>query len=121
MNFEFRLLAGAILIVVFLQQLHADEPSEGSPSDLSNDILAIQGDVVLTQEEIDAAFSKISPEHRLPYIRNGERVNRLVGDLLRIKVVAAEAIAAEFDQDPLIKSRMSMAALTSPPAQAGSA
>ena len=76
----------------------------------SSEILAIQGDMVLTQAEIDAAFSKIPAEHRLAFIRNGERVNRIIGDLLRIKIVAADAIAAGFDQDPLVKSRMSMAA-----------
>ena len=110
MKFKFRLPAGAILIGLFLLPLHADEPSGDSLSDVSNDILAIQGDMVLTQQEIDAAFSKIPAEYRLPLIRNGERVNRMIGNLLRIKIVAADAIAAHFDQDPMVKRRMSMAA-----------
>ncbi len=40
--------------------------------------LAKQGGVVLTQAEIDAAFSTIPPEDRLRFIRDGEKVQMLV-------------------------------------------
>ena len=45
----------------------------------------------MTQDEIDAVFNKIPAEIRLAFIRNGERVNRKIGDLLRVKIVAADA------------------------------
>ena len=114
MKFEFRLLTGALLMGFFLLPLHADDaPGSGlaeAADDVLADVLAIQGDVVLTQAEIDTAFSKIPAQHRLAFIRNGDRVNRMIGDLLRIKIVVADAIAARYDEDPLVKSRMSMAA-----------
>jgi len=73
-------------------------------------ILAIQGDVVLTQDEIDAEFSKISPEYRLNYIRDGERVNQLVAGLLRAKIVAADAKKANYDKDPIVSARLTLVA-----------
>ncbi len=110
MKFIIRLGIGLGILGLVLLPLHADEaPGEG-PADDSQEVFAIQGDAVLTQDEIDAAFTKIPAEYRLPFIRNGERVNRMVGDLLRVKLVAADAIAAHFDDDPSVKIRMSMAA-----------
>lgn len=110
MRAEILLTAGFIILGLFLRPIHADEVPETGPVGKSDEVLAIQGGVVLTQGEIDAAFSKISAEYRLPFIRNGERVNRMIGDLLRIKIVAADAIAAGYDEDPLVKNRVSMAA-----------
>lgn len=110
MRFEFRLFAGTMLTVLFLLPLHADEAPGSGLVVAADDVLATQGDAVLTQGEIDVAFSKIPAAYRLAFIRNGERVNRIIGDLLRIKIAAADAMAANFDQDPLIKRGMSMAA-----------
>jgi len=71
--------------------------------------LARQGDVVLTQAEIDAAFSKIPPEHRLPFVRSGEKVELLVRNLLRNKILAEEAKKAAYDQQTLVKLRLALA------------
>lgn len=110
MSFKSRLSVGLSILGFFLLPLHANEVPGDDKIDNSDEILAVQGDAVLTQTEIDAAFSKIPAEYRLAFIRNGERVNRIIGDLLRIKIVASNAMAAGFDEDPLVKARMSMAA-----------
>jgi peptidyl-prolyl cis-trans isomerase C len=104
-----RLLAIQFLAAIFLLPAHAEENAVSQPESLEEPF-AIQGGVVLTQAEIDAAFSKIPTQHRLLFIRDGERVNKLVGSLLRNKIVAADAIAAGYDQDLLAKTRMAMAA-----------
>jgi len=87
----------------------AQSPEIDSKFGQSQEPLARQGDVVLTQAEIDAAFSKIPPEHRLPFIRDGAKVELLVRNLLRDKVLAAEAKKAAYDQEVLVKLRLSMA------------
>jgi peptidyl-prolyl cis-trans isomerase C len=104
-----RLLAIQFLAAIFLLPAHAEENAVSQPDSL-DEPFAIQGGVVLTQAEIDAAFSKIPTQHRLLFIRDGERVNKLVGSLLRNKIVAADAIAAGYDQDLQAKTRMAMAA-----------
>jgi len=71
--------------------------------------LARQGEVVLTQAEIDAAFSEIPPEHRLMFIRDGAKVERLVRNLLRIKLLANEARKAAYDEEVLVKLRLGLA------------
>jgi len=71
--------------------------------------LAEQGGVILTQAEIDAAFSEIPQDLRLPFIRNGEKVELLVRNLLTNKLLAGEAIKAGYDQQALVKSRLALA------------
>ena len=74
------------------------------------EIIAYQGDVVLSQVEIDAAFSKLAPEERLRFIRDGAKVDQLIRALLKRKVIAADAAKMGFDQDALIAARMQLEA-----------
>jgi len=99
----------AVLVSSLPLALMAEDPQIGTDLGMSQAPLARQGDVVLTQAEIDAAFSKIPPEYRLPFIRNGEKVEELVRNLLRNKVLAEEAKKAEFDQDKIVKLRLALA------------
>ena len=69
---------------------------------------AIQGDQVLTQDDMDAAFAGIPEIHRYAFIRDGERVNMLVQNLLRARQVAAAARAEGFDEDPLVANRLAL-------------
>jgi peptidyl-prolyl cis-trans isomerase C len=87
----------------------ADDQQSVAELGLSQAPLARQGDIVLTQAEIDAAFSKIPPEFRLPFIRNGEKVETLVRNLLKNKVLAEEARKAGYDQEILVKLRLGLA------------
>jgi len=105
-------LQSSVLTLIFLLPVFvvADEQPPDSELGLSQAPLARQGDVVLTQAEIDAAFGKIPEEVRLPFIRNGEKVELLVRSLLRNKVLAAEARKAGYDQDRLVKIRLDLAA-----------
>ena len=72
-------------------------------------VLAYQGDAVLTQQAIDAAFSRIPEEHRLMFIRDGEKVDQLVRSLLHAKRVAEDARAAGFAEDPQVQERLAQA------------
>jgi peptidyl-prolyl cis-trans isomerase C len=94
------LKAVPILLVAFfyITNLNADDT-----------VFARQGDVVLTQDEMDAAFSRIPEIHRLAFIRSGERVNQLVQSLLRSKQVAKDATAHGFDDDKLVLARLQLA------------
>ena len=76
----------------------------------ADEIFAIQGDQSLTRAELDAAFAEIPEVHRLPFIRDGARVDQLVQKLLRSRQIAAAARAEGFDQDPLVANRMKLAA-----------
>lgn len=85
-------LAAALPLTVFSE----------APLGSSTEPLAIQGGVVLTQGEIDAAFTRIPADRRLLFIRDGERVDQLIRSLLQSKILAAEARRAGFDQEPLV-------------------
>jgi len=90
--------------------VQAQETESSTSKPQGDEIFAIQGDVVLTHTELDSQFAKIPAEHRLAYIRNADRVDQTIGNLLRYKLVAAEARAAHFDQDPMVQARMALAA-----------
>ena len=79
-------------------------------AEADDDVFARQGDLVLTQAELDAAFQQVPPQHRLPFIRNGEQVDKLVQKLLRYKAVAAEAEKNGFDEERSSQLRMKLAA-----------
>jgi peptidyl-prolyl cis-trans isomerase C len=104
---QFSVITLLFFIPVFVS---ADEQPTTSELGLSQATLARQGDVVLTQAEIDAAFSKIPEDIRLPFIRNGEKVEMLVRNILKSKVLANEARKAGYDQETLVKLRMDLAA-----------
>ena len=93
------LIIVCLSLLTFIPVAHSEE-----------NVFARQGEVVLTQEELDAAFARIPREHRLPYIRDGEKVEQLVSSLLRTKQVAQAAIDSEFDSNPLVADRMALAA-----------
>jgi len=110
MNSNFKKLSLALLAFVLCNAAYSQSSPARQELGTSEEPLAIQGDSVLTQAEIDAAFSKIPPEHRLSFIRNGERVNQFIQNLLRNKVLADDARKAGYDQENLASLRMSLAA-----------
>jgi peptidyl-prolyl cis-trans isomerase C len=71
-------------------------------------VFAVQGDQVLTQDDMDAAFAQIPEAHRMAFIRDGERVNQLVINLLRARQIAAVARAEDFDRDPLVAGQLKL-------------
>ncbi len=75
-----------------------------------NVVFAWQSDAVLTQVGIDAAFSKIPDEHRLAFIRDGGKVDKMVRNIMRNEVLALDAMANGLAEDPLIRERMIQAA-----------
>jgi peptidyl-prolyl cis-trans isomerase C len=99
-----------MLALAFCNPAFSQSSQDQQQMGVSEAPLAIQGESVLIQAEIDAAFSKIPAEHRLAFIRNGERVNQMIQGLLRNKVIADDARKAGYDQESLIQLRMSLAA-----------
>jgi len=97
----------ALLCLVALSLSAQQEPDRNiDPAE----VLAYQGDIVLTQREIDAAFSKLDEADRLQFIRNGGKVDQLLGTLLKRKAIASDARQAGLDQDPVIAARMQLEA-----------
>ena len=88
-----------LLLIVMSAPLHAEE-----------EVFARQGDQVLMQTEIDAAFAGIPEADRLNFIRDGGRVDQLVRNLLQTRQIAAAARAAGFDDAAVIAARMQLAA-----------
>ena len=80
-----------LALVLAHTPLLAQESAEPAVLGASTEVFASQGGVVLTQGELDAGFLRIPPEHRLRFIRDGERVDNLVKSLLRNKLIAADA------------------------------
>lgn len=100
-----------IINALCLTEVVADESDQPVPGEVDPaEVMAYKGDAVLSQLAIDAAFSRIPEKDRLRFIRDGARVDQLINSLLQRKVISSEARKAGFDQDPMIKERMTLAA-----------
>jgi peptidyl-prolyl cis-trans isomerase C len=102
----------ALLANVVLPVAHAQDASSSAVTDKNDprQVLAYQGEAVLTQQAIDAAFSRIPEQNRLMFIRDGAKVDQLLRSLLQAQIVAADARSAGFANDPLVRERMRQAA-----------
>ncbi len=103
------LIAGCLLLA---QSVFADEFEREIPADLNDPevVFAYQGDAVLTQVGIDAAFSRIADEHRLAFIRDGSKVDQMVRNIMKTEVLANDALEKGFDEDPVVRERVIQAA-----------
>lgn len=106
---EFALIVAGLW---FAGTAFADAFERETPADLNDPevVFAYQGDAVLTQVGIDAAFGRIPGEHRLVFIRDGGKVDKLVRDIMKTEVIARDALENGFDEDPVIRERMLLAA-----------
>ena len=74
------------------------------------EIIAYRGEVYLTQKELDAAFTTISENNRLAFIRDGAKVDQVIASLLKRKALANDATKAGYDQSPLMPELVALAA-----------
>ncbi|HET6565695.1 MAG TPA: peptidylprolyl isomerase [Xanthomonadales bacterium] len=102
--------ACALVLIALSMNIGAQTAEPVLDKNDPNQVLAYQGDVVITQQEIDAAFSQIPEVHRLAFIRDGAKVDQLVRNLLEIKMLKNDAIAHGLDEDPLVTAAVNMAA-----------
>lgn len=105
-------LAITFSCLLFAPSAGADEFERETPADLNDPevVFAYQGDAVLTQDGIDAAFSRIPEEHRLVFIRDGSKVDHMVRNIMRTEVLAMDALEKGYDDDPVVRERMIQAA-----------
>ena len=81
----FLLITASLLVEAHFQQAGAFDKAD------PQQVLAYQGDAVLTQAAIDGAFSRIPEKDRLMFIRDGAKVDQMVRGLLQAEVVALDA------------------------------
>ena len=108
------ILALACLLLTTSVTYHANA-QDIAPAPLTdrNDpeiVLAYQGEAILTQAAIDAAFSRIPEKDRLMFIRDGAKVDKMVKNLLQVELVALDAEANDYLKDPLVRERVELAA-----------
>lgn len=102
--FRVCLLCGLLATSVAVASDAADTVPELDPAT----VLAYKGGVTLSQQEIDAVFAKLPEGERLVFIRDGAKVDQLINSLLQRKLIARDAEAAGFDQEPLIAARLEL-------------
>ena len=104
-------LAGFLLFaglsgVLTAQEEHPESTDRNDP----NIVFAYQGEAILTQAALDGAFSRIPEEVRLMFVRDGAKVDQLVKSLLQAEILALDADANGFSQDPIVQERVRLAA-----------
>jgi peptidyl-prolyl cis-trans isomerase C len=111
MKFLKMTFASVLIISVFSQTVKAQDVKAETISKTDPEVvLANQGDAILTQKAIDGALSKIPEQHRLMFIRDSVKVDKLVKDMMQTEVFALDAEDHEFSKDPMVQERMRLAA-----------
>lgn len=95
-----------LLCCLFATETGADPGVTATDPDV---VFAVQGEAILTQGEMDAALAGIPEAQRAAFVRDGAKMDQLVGSLMRRKLVAADAAKAGFDKDPLTADRVRLA------------
>lgn len=93
-----------LILLVFPFTTFAVEPDEDSK------VLATRGKGVVSQGVFTARAEKIPTADRLATLRDGNRLQDVINDLLLNSQLATEAREAGFDKDSLVQARMQLAA-----------
>ena len=96
-----------IFVLVFPAFLPAQETTENHAAPIDGEVLARQGDAVLTLSEVYASLSKIPADIRLAYLRDGGRVDQIIASLLSSKLIASDS--GDYAEDPMVKIRLQLA------------
>lgn len=112
-----KVISGVVLSFCFVLSgialTKSEARAEEGPQPVAHDpaeVIAYQGDVVLTQREFDAVLSKLPEPERLAFVRDGAKVEQLIKALLQRKAIAGDARRAGYDRDPLIAARTALEA-----------
>jgi len=107
-----RTVVAALMLVIANEHALQAQDNPAAPSTCSDprEAFACQGEAVLTQANIDGAFSRIPEKNRLMFIRDGAKVDMMVKSLLRAELVALDAEKAGFAAQPEVQQRMILAA-----------
>ena len=112
MNTTVKSLFPLLFALTFISPCFAQDGSSVDSTTDADMVFARQGDVVLTHGELYGAISRMPPEIQLRFVRDGAKVDNLIGSLLRTKLIASDAKKSGFDQEMLVSNRMQLAAET---------
>lgn len=92
----------ALLIAV--QPAFADEQKPLKPG-----VVATQGDIAVTLQDLDAEASSIPEKDRPGFFDSPKRIESTIMNLLQRKEMAAEARSQHLDRDPAVKAQIDLA------------
>jgi len=95
-----------LLAFSFSGQLAAAETAEPS---LPAGVVAKQGDVSVTLEDLDAFAARVPVEQRAGFFNSPTRIEGVITTLLLQKQLAAEARKAGLDRDPVVVRQLALA------------
>ncbi len=94
-------IAGVVVLAV---RAHAADDKPLGP-----DVVARQGGVEVTLQDVDAAAAKIPEGDRAGFFDSPKRIETIVGSLLYQKQLAVKARADKLDKDPLVQREIAQA------------
>ena len=83
---------------------------EGAESKLPPDVLAAQGGVQITMQDIDAFAQKIPEKDRAGFFDSPKRIENVLNNMLLRKQLAVQAREQKLDKDPLVARQIDQAA-----------
>ena len=83
---------------------------EGAESKLPPDVLAAQGGVQITMQDVDAFAQKIPEKDRAGFFDSPKRIENVLNNMLLRKQLAAQAREQKLDKDTLVARQLDQAA-----------
>ena len=101
-------MAGAIVATLFTAA--ATMADETVDTKLPPDVLAAQGGVQVTMQDIDAFAQKIPEKDRAGFFDSPKRLENILNNMLLRKQLAAQARKQNLDKDPIVGRQLEQAA-----------
>ena len=95
------------VLALFCAAAMADE---GAESKLPPDVLAAQGGVQITMQDVDAFAQKIPEKDRAGFFDSPKRIENVLNNMLLRKQLAAQAREQKLDKDALVARQLDQAA-----------
>lgn len=103
----------AIIYFVALQDPASDHKGVlAIPEDSTGEVIVRQGPVELTAGELQSVINSIPEEDRGRFLRSSERLDKMLGDLLVVRLMAADGLQSGILDSPLVAGGLREAALS---------
>ncbi len=106
---HFNRLRAQVLAAVFLASTASAALAQGNTNDLPPGVVASQGGVQVSLQDIDAYAAKIPEKDRGGFFDSPKRIENVIMGLLLKKQLAAEARAAKLDAEPDVQAQIRQA------------
>ena len=94
------------LLLAFSGLVHSTEVEKKLEIGFTSDLLVSQGEVFITQADVDAFLATIPEQDHVPFLSSPERIGQLLKNLILSEAMAKEALEQEYIHKPQYQTQL---------------